>query len=46
MEVFSLKTERHYRIDFNTLPAGNEDFLSNKGHLPFSLRRNISQKRQ
>ena len=39
-------TERYYRIIFNTLSAENEDFLLNKGQLPFPLQLIITQKRQ
>ena len=39
-------TKRYYRIDPNTLTAKSEDFLPNKGHLPFPLQLIISQKRQ
>ena len=35
-----------YRIDFNMLPAENEIFLPNKGHLLFPPQLIISQKRQ
>ena len=38
-------TERNYQIDFNTLPAGNKIFSSNKGYLPFPFQLVISQKR-
>ena len=39
-------TERYYRIDLNTLPTKNENFLPNKGYLPFPLQLIISQKSQ
>ena len=39
-------TKRGYRINFNTLPSENEDFLPSKSHLPFPLQLIISQKRQ
>ena len=39
-------TERYYQTDFNTLPAENENFLPNKGHLAFPLQLITSQKRQ
>ena len=44
--ILRIFTKWYSRIDFNTLPAENKNFLPSKGHLPFPLQLIIPQEQQ